>query len=86
MPEKISVTIRAAVPQDRIRRIGRDHVGNVVAGIDELPAQSNEQQDDRHFNKYDHGIDGRRLLGTANEQQSQQSQDHQCRGIHHTGV
>lgn len=49
----------------------------MVFGVDEFPAECDEQQYDRHFYKYDDGIYKSALLCAFDQQHRQQQQDNQ---------
>ena len=47
----------------------RNQVGCVIGRVDELPADGDECQHDRHLDEHDDGVHQRRFLRAANEQQ-----------------
>ena len=48
---------------------GGNHEGRVVGGVDELPADGDEADDDGHLDEDDDGVDAGRLLGALDEEQ-----------------
>ena len=65
----------------RVRR-GRRNERCVVRGINELPADADEEQHNRHFQNDNESVDERRFLRPANEQQRQKEENEKCGHVH----
>ena len=75
----------AVMMRDALRRDVRCRRRNkrrVVRRINELPADADEEQDDRHFQNYDDSVHERRFFRATNEQHRQDEQNEKRRHVH----